>query len=87
MTAGLSKYLKIPGITKGSHSYQQVAKSGFTKAIKYQYNISLKVIGKAAVYLFVSGFTIGMLISNAITGFINAQIIRFKENQNINYLK
>ena len=34
MTAGLTQSLKIPGITKGSHSWQQVFKSGFTKAIR-----------------------------------------------------
>lgn len=66
MTAGLTQSLKIPYVTKGSHSWQQVFKSGFTKAIRYGYNMSAKTIAKGAGYLLVSGFSLGFLFNSVI---------------------
>ena len=61
LTIGMTKYAKIPGITKGSHSWQQVFKSGWTKALRYGYNMSAKTLGKEAGYFLVSGFNTGFL--------------------------
>jgi len=66
MTAGLTQSLKIPGITKGSHSWQQVFKSGFTKAIRYGFSMSAKTIAKEAGYLLISSLSLGFLFSNII---------------------
>ena len=44
--AGMGKYLRISPITKGSHSFQQVFKSGFTKALKYHFSMSAKTLAK-----------------------------------------
>ena len=63
-TAGLTKYAKIPGITKGSHSWQQVFRSGFTKAIKFGQSMSSKTLAKGAGYLFVSSLTNGFLVNS-----------------------
>lgn len=63
-TAGLAKYAKIPGITKGSHSWQQVFRSGFTKAIKFGQSMSSKTLAKGAGYLFVSSLTNGFLVNS-----------------------
>ena len=75
LTANMTKYLKIPGITQGSHSWQQIFKSGFTKAIKYGFNISVKTLAKGAVYMFVSNFTNGffanVIIQNIMKNIIN----------------
>ena len=68
ITIGLNKYLKIPGITKGSHSFQQVFKSGFTKALRYHFSMSLKTLAKEIPYLIVSSFTTGFLASNSLQG-------------------
>ena len=68
ITIGLNKYLKIPGITKGSHSFQQVFKSGFTKALRYHFSMSLKTLAKEVPYLIVSSFTTGFLASNSLQG-------------------
>lgn len=64
VTAGMSKYLSIPGITVGSHSWQQVFKSGFTKMLRYGFNMSAKTLAKGAGYLLVSGFTTGFFVGN-----------------------
>ena len=68
VTIGLTKYLKIPGITKGSHSFQQVFKAGLTKTLKYHASMSLKTLGKGIAYLLVSNFTTGFLASNSLQG-------------------
>ena len=70
-TAGMSKYLHISPVTKGSHSFQQVFKSGFTKALKYHFSMSAKTLAKEAGYLIVSGFTTGFLASNIVQGIYN----------------
>ena len=70
-TAGMGKYLRISPITKGSHSFQQVFKSGFTKALKYHFSMSAKTLAKEAGYLIVSGFTTGFLASNIVQGIYN----------------
>ena len=73
LTIGMVRYVKIPGITKGSHSWQQVFKSGWTKAIRYGFNMSAKTLGKEAGYLLVSsintGFAFGIFL-NALWNFI-----------------
>ena len=61
---GLNKYLRIPGVTKGSHSWQQVFKSGFTKTLQKGYRMSAKTLAKGAGYLFVSSLSTGFLIEN-----------------------
>ena len=71
LTVGMTKYLKIPGITQGSHSWQQIFKSGFTKAIKYGFNISVKTLAKGAVYMLVSSFTTGFFANVIIQNIIN----------------
>ena len=68
--AGMTKFLKIHRITQGSHSWQQIFKSGFTKAIKYGFNISVKTLAKGAVYMLVSSFTTGFF-ANVIIQNIN----------------
>ena len=78
VTVGMSKYLKIPGITKGSHSFQQVFKAGFTKALRYQFSMSIKTLAKEAVYLLISGFTTGFLVSNVTQGAYNGGKIWLK---------
>jgi hypothetical protein len=87
LTVGLTKYLKIPAITQGSHSWQQVFKSGFTKALKYGFRMSAKTLAKEAGYLFVSGFTTGMLASSTLQGFISSQFYLWKNKKKkyINY--
>ena len=64
VTGNMSKYLKLSGITAGSHSWQQVFKSGFTKTLKYGFNMSAKTLAKGAGYMLVSGFTTGFLAGN-----------------------
>ena len=64
VTGNMSKYLKLPGITAGSHSWQQVFKSGFTKTLKYGFSMSAKTLAKGAGYMLVSGFTTGFLAGN-----------------------
>ncbi len=61
---GLNKYLRIPGVTKGSHSWQQVFKSGFTKTLQKGYRMSAKTLAKGAGYLFVSSLSTGFLVEN-----------------------
>lgn len=77
LTAGMTKYLKIPGITQGSHSWQQIFKSGFTKAIKYGFNMSVKTLAKGAVYMLVSSFTTGFFANVIIQNIIKNIIDRF----------
>ena len=77
LTAGMTKYLKIPGITQGSHSWQQIFKSGFTKAIKYGFNMSVKTLAKGAVYMLVSNFTTGFFANVIIQNIIKNIIDRF----------
>ena len=72
VTAGLTQYIKIPGVTQGSHSWQQVFKSGFTKILRYGFNISAKTLLKSIGYLAVSSFTTGFLASNILQGIISA---------------
>ena len=78
-TAGMSKYLRISPITKGSHSFQQVFKAGFTKALKYHFSMSAKTLAKEAGYLIVSGFTTGFLASNIVQGIYNVGKTRVKQ--------
>lgn len=78
-TAGMGKYLRISPITKGSHSFQQVFKSGFTKALKYHFSMSAKTLAKEAGYLIVSGFTTGFLASNIVQGIYNVGKTRVKQ--------
>ena len=78
-TAGMGKYLRISPITKGSHSFQQVFKSGFTKALKYHFSMSTKTLAKEAGYLIVSGFTTGFLASNIVQGIYNVGKTRVKQ--------
>ncbi len=73
VTAGLTQYIKMPGVTQGNHSWQQVFKSGFTKILSYGFSMSAKTILKGAGYLAVSSFTTGFLASNILQGFISAQ--------------
>ena len=73
LTAGLTKYAKLPGITKGSHSWQQVFNSGFSKTIKYGYNMSIKTLAKGGGYLLVSGISVGYLTDSIFKGFIRSQ--------------
>ena len=61
---GLNKYFRIPGITKGSHSWQQVFKSGLTKTLNRGYKMSAKTLAKGAGYLFVSSLSTGFLVDN-----------------------
>ena len=78
-TAGMGKYLRISPITKGSHSFQQVFKAGFTKALKYHFSMSAKTLAKEAGYLIVSGFTTGFLASNIVQGIYNVGKTRVKQ--------
>ena len=55
---------RIPGVTKGSHSWQQVFKSGFTKTLQKGYRMSAKTLAKGAGYLFVSSLSTGFLVEN-----------------------
>ena len=71
LTLGMTKYAKIPGITKGSHSWQQVFKSAWTKTLKYGYNMSAKTLGKEAGYLLVSGFNTGFLFGSISNGLLD----------------
>ena len=59
LAAGLSASLKIPGITSGSHSWQQVFKAGFTKTIRYGFKMSAKTLLKEAGYLVISSMNVG----------------------------
>ena len=61
---GLNKYFRIPGITQGSHSWQQVFTSELTKTLKMGYKMPAKTLAKGAGYLFVSSFSTGFLIEN-----------------------
>ena len=69
-TVGMSEYLRLPGITAGSHSWQQVFKSGFTKTLKYGFNMSAKTLAKGAGYMLVSGFTTGFFVGNILQSII-----------------
>ena len=69
-TVSMSKYLKLQGITAGSHSWQQVFKSGFTKTLKYGFSMSAKTLAKGAGYMLVSGFTTGFLVGNILQSVI-----------------
>ena len=79
MTAGLTQSLKIPGITKGSHSWQQVFKSGFTKALRYGFSMSAKTIAKEAGYLLISSVSLGFLFSNIINAVIGNGYTKLKD--------
>ena len=67
----LTSYLRIPGITKGSHSWQQVFKSGFTKTWRYGFRMSLKTLAKGAGYLGISSFSTGFVVGNLMQSFSN----------------
>ena len=69
VAAGFTSYLRIPGITKGSHSWQQVFKSGFTKTWRYGFRMSLKTLAKGAGYLMVSSFSTGFVVGNLMQSF------------------
>ena len=83
LVGGLTQYAKIPGVTKGSHSWQQIFKSGlknsWNTAIKNtkqnmqvkKYNMHMKTLMKGFGYLTVSGISIGFIASNVIQGLIN----------------
>jgi len=72
---GLSQYAKISGITKGSHSWQQIFKTGLTKSLRYPaYHMSMKTLAKGIGYLAVSGLTLGYLVNNFIQGLINRML-------------
>ncbi len=71
ITAGFTKHAKIPGITKGSHSFQQVFKTGMTKSLRYvNYNMHMKTYLKGTAYLIVSGMTIGFFVNSALQGIV-----------------
>lgn len=71
ITGGFVKYIKIPGITSGSHSFTQVWKSGVTKSLKYGYHMAFKTIIKGFVSEGVRAFSVGWLINSTIVGLIN----------------
>ena len=81
VTAGMTKYLRISGVTRGSHSWQQVFKSGFTKTLRYGFNMSLKTMVKGVGYLLTSGFTTGMLLSSILQGLSKALKNKAKSTQ------
>lgn len=64
-----SEGLKIDGVTSGSHSWQQIAKSGLTKAMKYGFSMSAKTLMKEAGYLSVSNLSSDFLINNTLISF------------------
>ena len=67
--ASFTSYLRIPRATKGSHSWQQVFKSGFTKTWRYGFRMSLKTLAKGAGYLMVSSFSTGFVVGNLMQSF------------------
>ena len=85
-TAGITKYARIPGITKGSHSFSQVWKSGVTKTLGYGASMSLKTAGKGIISIGVSEFGASFVASNFTQGLISAQFIN-AENYHNEYRK
>ena len=69
IAAKFTSCLRIPGATKGSHSWQQVFKSGFTKTWRYGFRMSLKTLAKGAGYLGISSFSTGFIAGNLIQSF------------------
>lgn len=62
LAQSVGRPIGIPGINAGSHSFGQVFKSGMTRLFNgTAHHMSLQVIGKGIVYMFVDGFA-GSLI-------------------------
>jgi RHS repeat-associated protein len=65
----LTQVVPITGLTKGSHSIQQVSKTIITKALnKTISTMSLKSFGKILIYNVISGFNFGWLIGSILKG-------------------
>ena len=76
IVAGLfTAYLRIPGITKGSHSFTQVWKSGVTRLFKYGHTMHLKTAAKGFVSSLVSNFSESFLVGACLQGIIKALYI------------
>ena len=66
----LTQGIVIKGINLGKNSFQQIFKSGVTKAWKYGYKMSLKTAGKGFIYLGLSSFNIGWLLDSILGGVV-----------------
>ena len=60
----LTQGFVVKGINAGRNSFQQVFKSGVTKAWRYGYKMSLKTAGKGFIYLGLSSFNVGWLLES-----------------------
>ncbi len=78
ITAGLTKYLKIPNITAGSHSFDQIWKSAITRALNYQTKISFMTIIKGLIAELTKSFSLGWIINSIFVGGFEALKINFK---------
>lgn len=66
----LTKGFVVKGINAGRNSFQQVFKSGVTKAWRYGYKMSLKTAGKGFIYLGLSSFNVGWLLDSIMGGVV-----------------
>ena len=66
----LTQGFVVKGINAGRNSFQQVFKSGVTKAWRYGYRMSLKTAGKGFIYLGLSSFNVGWLIDSILGGIV-----------------
>ena len=64
----ITKGFVAKGVNTGRNSFQQVFKSGVTKAWRYGYRMSLKTAGKGFVYLGLSSFNVGWLLESVFGG-------------------
>lgn len=60
----------VKGVNAGRNSYQQVFKSGVTKALRYGYNMSLKTAGKGFVALGLNSLNLGWLLDSILGGVV-----------------
>ena len=66
----LTQGFVVKGINAGRNSFQQVFKSGVTKAWRYGYKMSLKTAGKGFIYLGLSSFNLGWILDSIFGGVV-----------------
>ena len=60
----------VKGVNAGRNSFQQVFKSGVTKALRYGYSMSLKTAGKGFVALGLNSINLGWLLESILGGIL-----------------
>ena len=66
----LTQGFVVKGINAGRNSFQQVFKSGATKALRYGYNMSLKTAAKGFIALGLNSLNLGWLLDGILGGVV-----------------